>query len=286
LVGLLAASRRFDWSLAAWVIIVFTGFSPVMLNNLYGQTNLMYLALLSLFVLAYMRSFETSVRSRVWEIAAALALSLAISIRILPLAILALTALQRRYRFVALTIGFAAIETAAAGVVVGFTTEWRYFTSHIFSMRGLENMREISLLALGQKLAGPTVGKALFATALLAGIAAFLALVLPRLRRLESSAVLPIAFVIASMVLFSPLLEYHHYTIILVPYTLILADLARRDRLGLFSALPVFISWAIVSGANQLSHFQYGPIAFAALAGAALIWGYSVYLIAKSKDEG
>lgn len=283
LAALLAVFRPLDLRLAAWAIILFTGFSPVMLNNLYGQTNLLYLAMLSVFVLAYARSIEKAPGVRLWEIGAALALSVAISIRMLPLALLALAAIQRRYRIVLWTIGFIAVEALVVGVLVGFATEWDYFTSYVFQLRGLENMREISLLAFGQRLASPRVGVTLFAVAVAAGLAVFFALVIGPARRLTPSPALHVAFVLASMVLFAPLLEYHHYTILLAPYVLILGELRRRNRLRLTNALPVFLSWAIVSGANQLSYYRFGAIAFAALGGAALIWVYCVRLILKDR---
>ena len=403
LAALVGVSRPFCSSLVAWAIILFTGFSPVMLNNLYGQTNLLYLAVLSIFVWAYLRacltiafssrpprpcaggtkdwqlladsapfsslspppaptvhrwcgrrgegqvmrrvpgsqqsylppaqgrwgdrskrilrhalrscgtgilpvkrdrlttcpteSLQTSetptlparhhgqdAHATAWEIVAALALSVAISIRILPAALLALAIIQRRYRMALWTIGFVAAETLAAGALAGFATEWNYFTSYIFRLHGLENMREISLLALGRRIAPtPPVGAIMFIAIVAAGVTIFFALVFGPMRRLAPSPLLHIAFVIASMVLFAPLLEYHHYPLLLAPYVLILADLTRRKRLCLTSALPVFLSWAVVSGANQLSHYQFGAIAFAALAGAALIWAYGIWLIVEDR---
>jgi len=299
LLALLTSFRPFKFSLLAWTIILFTGFSPVMLNNLYGQTNLLYLVILSVFILAYLRSgrtgilpvtgsvgFQPAIRhgqdahATVWEVVAALTLSLAISIRILPIALLVFAGIQRRNRIVLWTVGFVLAEALAAGALVGFATEWRYFTSSMFHLHGLENMREISLLALAQRLIPfPGLAALMFTVLLAAGLGMFFVWVCGPMRRLLPSVALHIAFVIASMVLFAPLLEYHHYTILLAPYTLILGDLTRRSQLRLTSALPVFLSWAIVGGANQLSHYQFGAVAFVALAGAALVWAYSISLI-------
>ncbi|KPK67687.1 MAG: hypothetical protein AMJ84_12540, partial [Acidithiobacillales bacterium SM23_46] len=282
LLALLAVFRPLDLWFAAWAIILFTGFSPVMLNSLYGQTNLLYLAILAVFILAYCKSIGKPAKGRYWEIIAALALSVAVSIRILPLALLVLVAVQRRYRMVLWTVGFVAVEALAAGALVGFAAERDYFTSYVFRLRGLENMREISLLALGEKLVSPRVAAILFVAAVGAAVAVFFALVMVPARRQASSPALHVAFVIISMVLFAPLLEYHHYTILLAPYALVLGELRRRQRLSLTSALPVFLSWAIVAGANQLSYYGYGAIAFAALGGAALIWVYCVWLIVRN----
>jgi hypothetical protein len=283
LVSLAGVFRPRNWSLVGGAIILFAGFSPVMLNNLYGQANLLYLAVLSMFAWAYLRALEEPEGAPGLDIAAALALSVAIGIRILPAALLALPLLQRRYRMAVWTAGFVAVEALAAGAVVGFATEWDYFTSYVFHLRGLENMREISLWALARRVAPAVpIGTLIYAVAVAAGLGVFATQVCQPMRLRAPSASLHVAFLLISMVLFAPLLEYHHYAILLAPYTLILGDLLQRGRLTLTSALPVLLSWAIVSGANQLSHFQFGSIAFAALAGAALIWGYCIRLIVEN----
>jgi hypothetical protein len=286
LVALLAVFWPPRRTLTAWTIVLFTSFSPVLLNNLFGQTNLFYLAFLSLFVLGYTRGGERSPRARLWDIGGALALSAAISTRLLPLALLILAAIRRRYRFSLWTAAFVGIEALAAGARVGFATEWHYFSSYVFHLHDLRNMREISLLALGHLLAPPWLGTLLFALAVAAGLAVFFASVYGPIRRRPLSPALPIAFVVASMALFAPLLEYHHYTILLVPYALILGELMRRESWHLTSALPVFLSSAIVSASNYFSHFGYRAMAFAALAGAALIWAYAVWLIQRTSGDG
>lgn len=283
LVALLAAVRPLDPVCMAASIILFCGYSPVMLNALYGQANLLYLALLSLSVLGYARSIEERPGSRVWEFVAALTLSAAISIRILPLALLAMAAIQRRYRLALWTLVLVVVEAVAAGARMGFATEWDYFTSYLLHLRGLENMREISLLALLDRLAGSRTGPILFVLAVAVGLAVFFALVYRPMRHRAASPVLPVAFVLASMVLFAPLLEYHHYTLLLAPFVLVLGDLSQRGRLSLARAMPVLFAWAIISAANQLSHFRYGAIAFFALAGALLIWVYLIGLIAEDQ---
>lgn len=307
LAALIATFRPIRSSLVAWAIILSTGFSPVMLNNLYGQANLLYLAILSVFILAYSQASGTAIlplkrdrlatypterghgqdaHATIWEIVAALALSAAINIRILPVALLAMAIIQRRYRMAIWTAGFVMVEAMAAGLLVGFSTEWNYFASHILHLQGLENMREISLLALFQRMIpSPQIATLLFTAVLAVALASFFILVWRPMRDLAPSLPLHLACVTASMALFSPLLEYHHYTLLLAPYVLVLGDLAQRNRLVLTRALPVFLSWAIVSGASQLSHYQFGAIGFAALAGAALIWAYTVWLIVEGKPS-
>jgi len=280
-VALVATFRPAGSTLAALATILFAGFSPVMLNNLYGQTNLLYLALLGLFILGYARSAESDgIKKHTWTAVAALALSAAISIRILPLGLLAAGAIERRRGIVLLTLGLVLAEALAAGAIVGFSTEIEYFRSYIFGLRGLENMRDLSLLALAERIAPPPLGTALYAAALAGAITVFAAFVLGPMRRGTVPAALSLSFVIASMVLFAPLLEYHHYTILLAPYVLVLGELGRRGALTPKGSVPVFASWAIVSASNQLSHYRFGGIGFAALGGAVLLWCYTVWLIA------
>ncbi|MBM3335189.1 DUF2029 domain-containing protein [Candidatus Sumerlaeota bacterium] len=282
LAALLAGQRQHARPLLPWAIVLAGVYSPIALNNLYGQTNVLCLLLLSVFALGYGRSIENHRSGRVWEIVAALALSVAINIRILPLALLAMAAIERRYRLVVWAVGFSAAEALSSAALVGPATLWQYFTSYVWQLRGHENMREISLLALAERIMPGAVGLALYAIAVGLSLAIFLFLVYRPMRRIEPSAGLHLAFVITSMVLFAPLLEYHHYVILLVPYVAVLAYLARQGNLTVARALPVFCSWAIVSSANQMSHYAMGAVAFLALLGAAILWGYVVWLVAAS----
>jgi hypothetical protein len=217
---------------------------------------------------------------------AALALSIAISVRVLPVALLAVAGIQRRWRFVWMTLAFVAIEAIAAGAWMGWRTELHYFTTYMFQLRGHENMREISLLALCERLAPARVAMAMFGGCVAAGAALFAAFVLRPMGRREGPLAVQLALVIASMVLFAPLLEYHHYVLLLAPYALVLGHLWRTGKWSLASTLPVFSSWAIVSAANQLSHYRYAAVAFAALLGAALIWGYCLWLAREGSRRG
>ena len=281
LAALLLTVGRAGAAFPPWAVILFAGFSPIMLNNLYGQTNPLYLALLSLFLLGYVQSEgRAGRRAGAWEVLAAAALSTAVSIRILPLTLVAMAAIQRRWRFVLLTGLLVLAEALAAARLVGARVEWSYFTSYIFQLRGHENMREISLLAFLERLAPAPAARGLFAAAVIAGVGLFLAFGLGPMRRRAPWSGLHGAFVIASMVLFAPLLEYHHYVLLLAPYALVLGWLWRTGRRSLPDALPVFVSWAVVSGANQLSHYRFAAVAFVGLAGAAMIWGYCLWLIA------
>lgn len=282
IVSLLAVFRTFDVRLTALSIILFAGFSPVMLNNLYGQANLLYLALLGVFVLGYVRAAADGGKSVLWDLVAAAALSLAISIRVLPVALLVMAGIQRRSRVVLMTLVCVAVEAAAAGLLVGFGTQWHYFTSYIFHLRGHENMREISLLALFDRIAPARLALALYVLAVAAGLGLFVARVFPAMRNAVHAPALHVAFVLSSMVLFAPILEYHHYVLLLAPFVLVLGELYRRGRCPSVGLLPVFLSWAIISAANQLSHYGFGAVAFLALAGAAGIWIYTVHLIANA----
>lgn len=280
LAALLAAVDRRDLVHAGFAVIMFAVFSPVMLNNRYGQTNPLYLALLSVFILGYVRGQDRGAPARVWECLAALALSAAISIRILPVGLLVMAGIQRRWLVAGLTAALVIIEAIATGAMVGFANEWQYFTSYIFHLRGLENMREISLLALAGRFLSSPADVALFASLAATGIGVFLWLVFKRMRDRSHPLALHPAFVITSMVLFAPLLEYHHYVILLAPYVLVLGELGRRDLLFSKAAIPLLLSWAIVSAANQLDAFyRIGSLGFVALAGTALLWIYIIHLI-------
>ena len=44
------------------------------------------------------------------------------------------------------------------------------------------------------------------------------------------------------------------------------------------------ITRAIAGGSNQMAHYEFGPIAYGGLAGAALLWGYVVWLFVESRN--
>ncbi len=272
-----------DPVLAVWSLALVSFFSPVMLNCLYGQANLLHLALLSVFSAAYVRSFDPNRSERArrqGDGLAALALSFAVSIRVVPAALGVLAALQRRWRMVRWAAALAAVETVLAGWVVGFGVEWNYFTSYLFHLRRPANMREISLLALCDQWIGAPASRFVFWAAAAAGIAVFLGAVLKPTLRLAPAPSLHLAFVLVSMVLFSPLVEYHHYVLLLAPFVLTLGYLKDSGNLSAGSALVLLFAWAAVSFSSQMSYYRYGDAAgYAALLGAFALWLQIVFLI-------
>ncbi|MCX8038489.1 MAG: DUF2029 domain-containing protein [Candidatus Sumerlaeia bacterium] len=279
-----AGRAVFDPVLGVWSLALFGFFSPVMLNCLYGQANLLHLALLSVFAAAYLRSFDPDRSERAKRLTdgvAALALSLAISLRVVPAALGVLAALQRRWRIVRWTAALVAVEAVLAGWVVGFAAEWNYFTSYMFHLRRPANMRDISLLALCDQLLGAPASRVVFWAVVAAGIAVFLCAVLRPARRRVPSPALHVAFVLVSMVLFSPLVEYHHYALLLAPFVLTLGYLKHSGGLAADSVLVLVGAWAIVTFSNQMSYYHYGDAGYAALLGAFALWLQIVHLIAR-----
>ena len=73
--------------------------------------------------------------------------------------------------------------------------------------------------------------------------------------------------------------------ILLASYVLVLGDLRRRGLCCAKGVIPVFLSWEIVSAGIQLSYYKYRSLAFVALAGAALLWLYTIRLIVAGARE-